>query len=314
MIHHGPPTLALATLLAAGCGDGLCHQGDVSPIAVPPGSRLNAVALGYFAATLDEGSMLAVGDDGLVLTADLNYQLRASRPVTADLHDVTYGPSGQRFAVGAGGTLIRGLVTDDTWQPVATATTADLWRVAWLRVGTAWLDGSQDREYVIAVGDEVVLVRDPVDAGWDLVTPPPGGWGQLRAVVADDRIHVGGLGGVLWSADDPRGPWTRQDIGTTADLLAAAWDYEALLVGTRGTVVTRRDGAWVVVETGLGDLIDFTGVYGLAADGQLYRLSPPEEPLRLGWTAPGARALADDVELVAVGDDLALRAEAYCGR
>ena len=206
--------LALLAVVVAGCGDGLCHQDDVAEIAVPAGSRLNAVDLGYSQAHLAEGSMVAVGDDALVLVASGGYALTEHRPVAVDLRAVAFGPGSQIFAAGAGGTLIRGQLGESTWQTVATGTTADLWRIAWRRAGPAGPGGAPTREYVPAVGDGAVLVRDPVDAQWDLVPPPEGGWGRLRAIAGDDRIHVGGLGGVVWSTDGPRGTWTRQDAGT----------------------------------------------------------------------------------------------------
>lgn len=309
--------LALLAVVVAGCGDGLCHQDDVAEIAVPAGSRLNAVDLGYFQAHLAEGSMVAVGDDGLVLVASGGYALTEHRPVAVDLRAVAFGPGSQIFAAGAGGTLIRGQLDESTWQTVATGTTADLWRIAWLSVGTASTDGAPNREYVLAVGDGAVLVRDPVDAQWDLVPPPEGGWGRLRAIAGDDRIHVGGLGGVVWSTDDPRGTWTRQDVGTDADLLAGAtgWSGEAMLVGARGTIVHRPEGAWVVLANDIeDDFIDLDGVVGLTADGRLHDLVLPDEPETLGWSAPGARAIADDLEIVAVGAGMALRSAPYCGR
>ncbi len=53
---------------------------------------------------------------------------------------------------------------------------------------------------------------------------------------------------------------------------------------------------------------------GLPANGRPHDLALPDEPETLGWSAPGARAIADDLEIVAVGADMALRSAPYCGR
>lgn len=305
-------------VLLAGCGDGRCRQGDVRALSVGVTDRLNAVALGYFydySETYTEGSSLIVGDDGLVLWSADGMDFHASRPAAADLFGVTFAPSSRVFVAGAGGTLLRGRFGSDEWLKIPLGTTADLWAVEWVSVGGS--SGSPSVEYVIAVGDEVVAVRDPVDERWDLVPAPEGGWGKLRAVVGGRQLHVAGLGGVLWSADSISGPWTRAEGLTGADLLdgGIGWAGEAVLVGSDGTMLeATASGAWTRHKVaGAGDLIGFAGWDVLAADGRVYDIILPDEPEEYAWSLPGGRAIAGGSDIVVVGEGgLASRVPMFC--
>lgn len=299
--------VALVSLAPGGCGPGECEQHDLKDIPLAIQDRLNDVHINYQErGDYPDGALVAVGDGGVILVAPSGYApLPASRPVDVDLHAALLGPDDQVFVAGAGGTLLRGVLGSDAWTPIATGTTAALHELAWIRVGTGNVDGSVDREYQIAVGDDVVLVRDESDGSWDAVPPPPGGWGELRAVVGDDWIHVAGLGGVIWSAPEPDALWVRADAGTTADLLAGdrGWSDEAVLVGARGTILHRVERAWVQVPSTIGpDLIVLDWILALTSDGRVYDLALLDHPELEAWTAPWARSLAYGGQLVLVGD------------
>lgn len=313
-----PLLLLLVVPLAACIDDGVCHQSDVKHLVVPDAGRLNAVAF-----TGEYGwGMTIVGDRGLVARSpDHEYEPFVSEhPVTADLHAVSPGPENLVFAAGAGGTLIGGH-DGATWQVLPSGTTADLWDLEWVR-----RNGAQE---LLAVGDEVVLRRDPLAGSWSPIDPPDGGWGHLRAVFANDaRVFVVGLAGTVWSSPEPRGVWQREPIGTDADLLAGyggdplSTDDPVIVVGVGGTALRRDADVWrPMLGPFEGDLIAVDGGRILTADGTVFRYfddegrDPVEQVERMAWTLPGARALRYDLTIAVVGDDaLAATVEGFCYR
>jgi hypothetical protein len=307
---------AVAALALAGCNDSACKQGDVKDMSPGTSARLNDVRLGeWLKGEYEASTLIAVGDGGVIVTARRNYgPLHVEETGVGDLYAALLGPSNRAYAAGAGGILLGSEFGSDRWEPIATGSTAAIRELAWIWVR---VDVTQEpTEYQIAVGDDVVLVRDPVDDSWDLVTPPAGGWGELRAVVGDDLVHVAGLGGVIWAATDPRGVWVREDSGTTEDLLAgdSNWRDEPVLVGTGGTYLRREMGAWKRDPTPItDDLLALDFPVALAAGGRVYDVLAPEEPIREEWAVSGARSLAYEDQIVTVGDAGKMtRAPAFC--
>ncbi|MEZ4451645.1 MAG: hypothetical protein R3B09_19390 [Nannocystaceae bacterium] len=315
----GSRTLAFALLLVAlalpGCERWVCHNSDLRDLSPGIPESLLAVDLGD--ARRDDyplGSLLAVGEGGVILTAERDYgPLRITRTGAGSLRAALLGPNGRLYVAGDGGVMLTANLGDESWTPIDTGTDADLHTLAWVDVGDRSLGDA--RAYQIAVGDEAVLVRDPVDGSWDLIPPPAGGWGRLRAVAADARLHVAGLDGILWSADDPWGPWSRFDSGPGPDLLAGGGDdFGAVLVGAGGTLLHRPAGRWERVETGLGvDLVAVANDLVLAADGRVFDILLLDDIEPLAWTAAGARGLDERDELILVGDHGSVqRIPRYC--
>ncbi len=310
-------TLSIAVLLSltAGCSDDACHQSDVEQLAVPEAARLNGVA---FVGDHDD-AIAIVGDDGLVAVnpeAAYGGTFTTTRPVEVDLHGVTGGAGGLLFAVGDAGTLIGAARPGGAWQTLPSGTTADLWAIAAL---------SRDSgEQLLAVGDEVILHRDPLTSQWAPLPAPDGGWGHLRAIVGGRaRIYAVGLGGTVWSTLAPGGAWSREDTGSTVDFHAATVSFygdDVIVVGASGTAL-RRNSGWKPLRGDLrGDLIAADGDHILAADGHVYRIpayfaeDDPEDPVvRLAWSVPGARTLREGADFVLVGEHgLAAKVGLYC--
>jgi hypothetical protein len=156
--------------------------------------------------------------------------------------------------------------TDDgaqTWQVLDSGTQADLRAVAPIDAGVA------------VVGDGVVLILQ--DGAWTVPPTPPSGWGELLEVVQSHppngtgRVFAVGRGGVVWSAQDVAGEWSLEDVGVTADLVAAGdFDGEIIAVGERGTALRRDEsGTWARLNTGVkADFVDL-GFYALTENGYL---------------------------------------------
>lgn len=298
-----------------------CDDRDLEPLPLPTTGRLNAVAvITAIGDGINYGVAIA-GDDGLLaISTAPSLPFTVDQPVTVDLHAVTGGPERLVFAVGAAGTVLGTHLDPVAWQSFPAGTTADLWGVAWLQAHPA--------APVLAVGDEVVLRRDPGAGQWLPLTPPGPGWGRLRAVFSDDRrIYVAGLGGAMWSTTD-LDTWAPEEPGTDADLLAGTFtpfDRHLIVVGADGTALQRID-AWTPLPGEFtGTLIAASPGYLLAADGSLYSLSdfdhaygedPPPPVVRLPWSLPGARALTNEgdyTDLLLVGDaGLAERLGSFC--
>lgn len=308
--------LALSLATTTACLDQDCRQSDVDRLVVPDAARLNAVA---FVGDFGE-SLAVVGDDGLV---SINREpanggrFTTTRPVDVDLHGITGGPGGLIFAVGKAGTVLGATHGSAAWEALPSGTTADLWAVKSIAVDTT--------EHLLAVGDEVILHRDPLTSQWSPLAVPEGGWGRLRALAsAGPRIYAVGLAGTVWSTLAPQGAWTREDIGTDVDLFAATGTFfgdDLIVAGAAGTAL-RRSTDWQPVRGDFrGDLIAADGDHILASDGHVFEIptffadEPERSAQRLRWSLPGARTLRADGELALVGEDgLAAQVPIYCYR
>lgn len=255
----GPPWLV------TGCSR--CAGGYHAPMPLASGVSGELRGVGFS----ERGYFVAVGDAGLIAYKDdFDARLVSVRPVSADLYAVT--PSaydGEVIVVGAHGSMLTS-THGGAWTVVDVGTANDLSAVLHVEEASA--------AHAIAVGDEVIVVRDQDADAWATLPPPGGGWGQLRGLHATaGRIHVVGLAGVVWSTDDPHGTWTREDSGTTEDLLAIGVNnaFDLFAVGANGTLLHADPaGQWspiqIDVDVDLVD-IDHDGVV-LAADGRLFRI------------------------------------------
>jgi hypothetical protein len=253
-------------------------------------------------------SFLAVGADGKVLVWGTDYSRNKTRPIVdvfdigdVDLHaawaDKPSWPSTVPltwWVVGDDGLIMATTSRGSSWDSVDLQSGADLY-------GIAGISGRP-----IIVGDDIIAMRT-LDGTWTVLTPPAGGWGQLRGIwAADDnytaevRIKVVGLGGVIWTTDDPSGTWTLEPSGVTTDLFAIDG---GVAVGAAGTLLDDTDAGWIRAETGVDvDLVDYEFGYALGANGEVYEVRYGE-PLTLIATNPGARGLTNANGVwVTVGD------------
>lgn len=211
------------------------------------------------------GNDWIVGDGGLVAIIESAGATRLPPPVDTDLHAVVV-TADVAVLVGAGGTILTGTVDGSEFLRATLASTADLWHVADIERG--------DGNILVAVGDDVMFIRDALDGTWTSVTPPEGGWGRLRAVGqgGDEGLIAVGLGGVVWSAVQPAGPWQRLDLGTTADLTTIGDAYLPLIGGSDSTLLTYApDRGWsTLAHDFAGDVVDLDLGYILTSTGDIY--------------------------------------------
>ncbi len=208
----------------------------------------------------------AVGDHGLVLLLDYTGVNPRPVPGAPDLRGVVVTDA-QIVVVGPGGTLLTSPLDGEAWTPTPLGTTADLWHVANLTTDAG--------EFTIAVGDGVMFMRDALAGGWAAVTPPEGGWGDLRVVgrTASNTLLAAGLAGALWTASTPAGPWTRVDTGTTADLTTMGPPAAVTLIGGSDSTLLVADhrGGWQpLAHDFTADIVDISPTYLLTSDGALY--------------------------------------------
>lgn len=226
-------------------------------------SNLHAVTaaaeLGYAA--------IAVGAAGTVVAWDYGSDVETSTVADVDLRGVTDAGGGRWIVVGDGGFAASSDDYGQTWTTLDLQTSSDLHAAVTVR------------ESVVVGGDEVVRVLQ--GDTWLEPPTPEGGWGQLRGIGASDPsqdpiFFAVGLGGVIWSTDDPSGVWVAEDSGVGTDLLAVGpLQYSRFVaVGANGTFLIRDAGEWSPIETNRTiDFIDYQDFdsYGLllTADGEV---------------------------------------------
>lgn len=212
------------------------------------------------------GNNWIVGDGGLVAIIESAGATVLPPPVATDLHAVVVTTE-VAILVGAGGTILTGTLDGSEFLRATLPSTADLWHVADIQRNAG--------NSVIAVGDDVMFIREALDGTWTAVTPPEGGWGRLRAVgqSGDEGLIAVGLGGVVWSAVQPAGPWRRLDLGTTADLTSFDSDaYQPLIGGSHSTLLTYApDSGWSpLAHDFAGDVVDLAYGYILTSTGGIH--------------------------------------------
>ncbi len=224
-------------------------------------SGTTATLRGVFAES--DSFAAAVGDGGvIVVRAEGGRWSPRDSGTAADLLAVA-GPLASPIvvAVGAGGVAVRSEDDGETWTLVDTGVTVDLRAISFY-----------DDDTALAVGDAVILRSSDAGQTWTPIELSAVG---LRAVVAtqpsyyaDDSprsILAVGDAGLALRSDDAGQTWQRVDIGTRADLRAAAIGYPSIdqsfiVLTADGEVWREREGQWEPVA--------------LAAEGELLALSP----------------------------------------
>jgi hypothetical protein len=222
-------------------------------------------------------------------------------------------PVNRWVVVGDAGTAVVSRDGGQTWMPDDLGTDADLHAI------------TDIDNRLIVVGDEVVRVQN-IDGTWSEPPTPAGGWGRLRGLYHQTdsmppRIWVVGLEGVIWSAEDPSGPWVAGTSGVTQDLFAIGQYYDRLVaVGAGGTILIRDASGWTRVE--ISEQVDFVDYVAdgfppamLAADGRLFELEDDGKSIEQIDTFVAGRGLTADTEYVVVvgdGGTAARKIETYC--
>ncbi|PRP93402.1 hypothetical protein ENSA5_43010 [Enhygromyxa salina] len=246
-----------------------------------PWSEVQAVELGtsadIFALTRggDYDTLVAVGAGGAVVhqgTSVNGDSASLSTPVNVALRGVV--SFGTTLVVGDGGTILSSPDSGLTWQAHESTVTDDLLGVARgsFEAGT----------FLVAIAAERVLVSTDDGVSWTEVVAPAEGWGGLRAVFAThDEIWVIGDGGSAWAATDPSGVWLRQELGTSADLIAggrvsgdSGSSYASSLALASVDQLLFRDAdasTWTVLDADLdGDIAAYNGGFAVTTNGTIY--------------------------------------------
>lgn len=148
-------------------------------------------------ALLREGALVPVAGSGPATSEELPVgQLRAWAELS----------SGDRLAVGEGGTILRSASGTFEWALVDAGVTDDL-------LDIVEVDGG-----ALAIASSRVLWSS--DGGQTWTELGPGTWSGLRrAFEADQQAWLIGDGGQVWTTADPLGEWQAIDLGTSDDLL-----------------------------------------------------------------------------------------------
>jgi hypothetical protein len=251
-----------------------------------PWSALEIVELGTTAdiLALTRGSefdpVVAVGVGGFVVHAPgSGSDATTSNPVNVDLRGVVSfgGATGSiTVVVGDGGTILSSSDQGQTWQPASSGVVDDLLGVAY---------SPDTGNLLVAISATQILISFDDGATWAVVLPPAQGWGTLRAVFATHaELWVVGEAGVAWSASNPAGAWSRQDLGTEiadATLLGGgrvSGDGDSNYGSTVALVSSdalwfRESGstAWTPTTVAFdGEIVAYGGGFVLTSEGSIY--------------------------------------------
>ncbi len=132
-------------------------------------------------------------------------------------------------------TLLTGLRAQETWAPVVSPTTQNLWSVA------------SNGALFVAVGDGGTILTSPEGATWSARASGTTTWLVGAAYANNQFVVVGANGTLLTSADGLA--WTVRASGIQARLNAVAFgNGRWLAVGENGSAVTSTDGVnWTIV-------------------------------------------------------------------
>jgi hypothetical protein len=195
------------------------------------------------------------------------------------------------FAVGANGTILRELTADDAFEQEPSPTRSDLFDVC----------GDGSVHYAVGAGGTILhwagrdlFVQDS-NAKWTVDVSPTKN--DLFAVWCDNKdAYAVGAGGVVLHKSDPRGSWTIETSGTSADLRAihvtggesadkcgVTKEPRHIVVGGDGpTLLENHNDSWVRANTnGLeGNIRSLPGGMvltsrGLFSDGREPNVPPP---------------------------------------
>jgi hypothetical protein len=254
------------------------------------GNEVIAVGRGGTSVVLDRGGTRWVSATGVHVDWIPTWRGRADLFAVRWLGDDT---GGFIFAVGAHGTILRELATEDAFEQETSPTRSDLFDVC----------GNGGVHYAVGAGGTILhwAGRDAVlldlNAKWTVDVSPTKS--DLFAVWCDrEDAYAAGAGGVILHKHGQRGLWTFEASGTTATLRAieATGGPSAGTCGTTpqprritvggdgATLLENRGDGWVRASTnGLeGDVRSMPGGMvltsrGLFTDGRRANVPPPLE-------------------------------------
>ena len=208
--------------------------------------------LALFGVARREGRCVAVGQTGLTLAAQDCRQWKASRSVSQSrLISVSLNSTGQAFAVGAFGTILRSSDWGQTWTSVP---------MDWSRI-TA--EGAEPHLYGVHVGDEGTvtavgefeLVLRSTDGGarWNVLHK--GEKSLFGLLILDGgQIYAVGQDGAVLSSPDGGASWRALDTGVTAILTGVlALPTGTVMATGINTIIYSRDGgaSWSALQSKL---------------------------------------------------------------
>lgn len=200
-----------------------------------------ATSQGLFAVVRKAGRCIAVGQQGLVLTADDCAAWKSAVPATEErLLAVDANASGTAYAVGGFGTVLKSSDWGRTWQRV---------EMDWSAVNS---DGAEPHLYDVHVADsgEVTIAGEfesvlrSADGG--------GHWSVLHSgkrslfaleILADGALYAVGQEGLILKSGDGGRSWAELDAGTSAILtgVCALPDGRVVVAGLN-TILHSGDG------------------------------------------------------------------------
>lgn len=199
--------------------------------------------LALLSVAISGGKCLAVGQTGIVFTADDCKTWKASVPVTQSrLLAVGVNKQGVAYAVGAFGTLLRSADWGKTWTPVVVDWTAHT------------EDGAEPHLYDVQVADdgsatvvgefELILRSDAAGAQWKALHKGERSLFGL-AVVDDKRAYAVGQSGAVLASADGGATWRSIATGTAAILTGvhATAQGQLMVSGINTVLASRDDGA-----------------------------------------------------------------------
>jgi hypothetical protein len=292
-----------------------------------PWSALQTVELGTTADILalsrgaEFDAVVAVGAGGIVVhDPGSGGDATTSNPVNVDLRGVVSfnGLTGNlTVVVGDGGTILRSSDQGQSWEPASSGVTDDLLGIAFgsLEVGN----------FLVAIAAAQILVSSDEGATWAVVTPPAEGWGTLRAVFATDaELWVVGDAGVAWSASNPAGAWSREDLGpeiADARLLGggrvsgdgdSSYASTIALVSSDALWFRESDGAWTPATAAFdGEIVAYGGGFVLTSEGSIYDVDENGRVSPVAVVEFGARAIMGNWDGFVVAGDSGQAARAY---
>lgn len=298
--------IVLAALTSAACAD----EPELRYVDVGVDARLNAVA-GF---GVHEGSFVAVGSGGIVVDSDGEQWTLGE----FELRDIAWGhvpgDTVTWMVVGDRGTAAFGVAEDGPdldylpleWTPLELGIESDLHAVNF----------REEPPQIVVAGDETLRVRPSwefefeeweEEPQWIEPSPPPDGWGRLRALFpGPDRLWAAGEDGRLLWSDGDLTTWTVDDPNTTVDLNGGCfWNGRAWLVGDDGFIAYRSSHpAWVRESVGTNaDLLGFEYPFGvIASDRTIHMVRDSHRGLVTEWVLPFDWQPRDISPYFAVGD------------
>lgn len=268
--------IRLLTTACAGVSFGLttgCFCAE--PWSTVEGIELDTSA-NILALAQDGAAFVAVGAGGVVVhyreanDAD-GESAQVSNPTNADLHGVI--SKGGTLVVGDAGTILSSEDQGVTWVVRDSGISDNLLAVTRVNL--------ESGSALVAIAAEQVLYSTDKGATWIVVPAPAAGWGGLRTVFSnDDRLFVAGLGGTLWSTDDPAGAWLRENPGITDDVIGGGQmskygNGPAIALATASQVYYREDngGDWRTISASFdGAIAAYSGPYLVTVNGTVYQV------------------------------------------